>query len=947
MLSGLFASLVLLSASWVETDWSDFSDGWNSDNLYVSHRGGGAVEFVSRYDVNNDEWIDVCCSDGYGDSLRIYYGSAAGFSPDRKLSIPVPGGGECAVADLNLDGYPDLVHTGWRSRPTARIYWGSVAGITPFNPLELPVIDAEAVFVADFDRDGWLDLAFSSEDENAYIYWGSESGYLISSRSLIPFGTHVGHNFAGADVDKDGSYELFACRIKYVTSQPVIKFQHNRTWSLNWLEFSHNGFDPHGITLADFDQNGWLDVVYSGHNDITEAWIYFGSDSGFTPARRTIINPGRSYGGSAARDLNGDSLLDLIFFRGSYYSPSEFQPIIYYNTGAEPWFADNVRTVIGRNFFNCSGGMVADFNKDGYEDILANNFGGESSFVYWGPDWQNFTSLPCNSDHHSFARQPGNVYDRSYQEDYISSVFDAGNVTRWQRISWDDTTPFGSSVFIAIRTGNTAEPDSSWSGWLSVRKGDFIPDSMASRYIQYRAVFNYSFPTMLPILKEVTIDYGPGPSVDVGVEAILAPKGIVDSGALVTPAAILRNYGSEPAEFPITMLIGANYIGIETISLGPVTAETVRFSTWVAKPVGIVPVVCFTSLLGDENPRNDTAKTDVFVVERILDHDVGTIEIKAPTGVIRVGDTILPGATIFNFGRYPENLFGVRFRIGNVYDRIDTVRTTIFPGARMEVSFPPWVATLGEFVVSCSTMLQIDEDRGNDKRTSSIRSGQQTLLIDPDQNDQIEVGEIKSYTLYALLSGDSSAPVEITQPFAPSGWQVQLYDSTGANPLSDSDGNGIPDLGLVVPSCTIRFTLRVEAPKGWTGAPASLDTATIIVRGFINANTAIQDSAILRLHLVPNLHIHNFPNPFGDSTTFVIALPVDGKITLTLYNRAGERIRKLLENESYTAGVHSLNWNGKNDRNHIIAPGTYHYLLEYEHNGKRTRIRKKLVKIPG
>lgn len=175
MLELILVSFFLVRASWVETSWSDFKDGVCSDNLYVSHRDGGAVEFSCRFDVNNDGWIDVCCSDGYGDSLRIYYGSPSGFSPNQKFSVAVPGGGECALADLNLDNYADLVHTGWRSRSTVTIYWGSPSGPIPSNPVELPADRAEAVFIADLDQNGWLDLAIGCEDDNVYIYWGSES----------------------------------------------------------------------------------------------------------------------------------------------------------------------------------------------------------------------------------------------------------------------------------------------------------------------------------------------------------------------------------------------------------------------------------------------------------------------------------------------------------------------------------------------------------------------------------------------------------------------------------------------------------------------------------------------------------------------------------------------------------------------------------------------------
>lgn len=940
LLLGMITTPVIASA-WVETSQSDFADGTFDTHIYASFRDGGTVEFVNLFDLNHDGWMDVCCSDGYGGSLRVYYGSSAGFSPERFFSVEVPGGGGCAVADLNIDGYAELVHTGWRGRAIAAIYWGRQSGPSPSNPLELPVADAEAVFVADLDRDGWLDLGFGSEDGNIYIYWGSESGYSIASRSLIPIGKPLGQNFAGCDVDKDGRYELFACCVKGATSQPIIKFENDRSWSLNWLEFSYTGTDPHGVTLADFDRNGWLDVVYSGYNDITQAWIYWGSPSGFT--NRTILNPGPSYGGSAGCDLNDDGWVDLLFFRGNSLSPSEFQPLVYYNTGRTPWFSDSIRTAIDTNIYS-SGGMVADFNGDGHKDIFVNNFGGTFSIVYWGPEWHTFTLLPCNLDHHSLVQEPGNWYDRSYKEEYLSSVFDAGEVTNWQRISWDDSTPEGASITMAVRTGNTTNPDPSWSGWINVENRGGIPETLASQFIQYRATLNYLSPAALPMLYEVRIDYGPPPQFDVGVQAILAPGGTVDSGTAIVPKAIVRNYGIQPAQFPVTMLIGNNYSETRSDSLAPGTADTVEFPIWNASPVGTLPVVCFTSLVGDENPANDTARITVSVrISRR--HDIGTHAIITPVDTLAVGDTVIPRAIVRNFGTFTENYFNVRFRIGKVYDQTITVNAPLPPNSVAQVSFPTWIATTGVHTISCSTMLSIDENPPNDKLTRTIVVGALPIfMIAEDQSDSLRVGEKRSYRFYAYLENHPGDSVEIRPPFYPSQWRVSLFDSTGTTPLADNNKNGGLDLGFVPPNRRAYFTFEVEAPPQES---LVADSVFFIIQGFLSSDTLKRDSAVLKIKLLstpgPALSIHNFPNPFSDITTFVIGLPEDDTISLAIYNRAGERICRIFDRKPHKAGRYEYPYGAKNSRGALITPGTYYYIFEYTNRGRTNHIKKKLV----
>jgi len=94
---------------------------------------------------------------------------------------------------------------------------------------------------------------------------------------------------------------------------------------------------------------------------------------------------------------------------------------------------------------------------------------------------------------------------------------------------------------------------------------------------------------------------------------------------------------------------------------------------------------------------------------------------------------------------------------------------------------------------------------------------------------------------------------------------------------------------------------------------------------------------------LPELSVHNFPNPFTDHTSFVVGLPEDGKASLTVYTRDGARVCRVLANADLPAGVHFVDWAGVNDQGRTIAPGTYEYLLDYMHSGKTDRIRKKLV----
>jgi hypothetical protein len=431
-------------------------------------------------------------------------------------------------------------------------------------------------------------------------------------------------------------------------------------------------------------------------------------------------------------------------------------------------------------------------------------------------------------------------------------------------------------------------------------------------------------------------------NVNVAPVTILSPPGSVESGLVYVPTAVVRNLGLTPAVFPVTLDIGAGYAETIQETLASGGSDTVVFPSWIAEPEGPVKVTCFTSLAGDEYPTNDTTRDSIQVLPPPI-HDVGAVAIVSPSGSVRAGDTVIPKARIRNFGNRQERYFDVRFHIGTNYNEKVNVANPLPAGSTAEITFAPWVAEAGNWAASCSTMLGSDVDSANDKASSSVLVVPQSLSIAPDQSDRIEAGTSRTYRFYALIQGDTGAVVELARPSAPPGWSVRLCDATGAEDLTDTDGDGMPDLGYVAPGESGWFSLDVTAPSGAQGDTASLGQGVFLVAGHVGDRPDIADTAVLTLTLVPELSIHNFPNPFTDHTAFVIGLPEDGEASLTVYTRNGARVCRVLANADLSAGVHLVRWDGVNDNGRTNAPGTYEYLLDYVHAGKTDRIRKRLV----
>lgn len=88
--------------------------------------------------------------------------------------------------------------------------------------------------------------------------------------------------------------------------------------------------------------------------------------------------------------------------------------------------------------------------------------------------------------------------------EYLSPVFDSGmQETAWESLTSDSTVPLLTALTFSTRTGNTAVPDGSWSGW-SIVTGSVIA-SPPGQYLQYKTLFSSTDEDVSPILRSVTL----------------------------------------------------------------------------------------------------------------------------------------------------------------------------------------------------------------------------------------------------------------------------------------------------------------------------------------------------------------------------------------------------------------------------------------------------------
>lgn len=193
---------------------------------------------------------------------------------------------------------------------------------------------------------------------------------------------------------------------------------------------------------------------------------------------------------------------------------------------------------------------------------------------------------------------------------------------------------------------------------------------------------------------------------DVGVTAIIAPTGTIDSGTVVTPKAQVKNFGNVSVSFPVNFKIGTFYSAIKWTNLNPGESTVVNFANWTAIQVGTHTTKCSTALAEDAVPSNN-ALTDSVTVQI---KDVGVLQIVVPADTMDTTGPITPQVRVKNYGTNTEN-FNVTLKIGNNF----FIRNKTL-SARMEdtVNFSIWNAVPGFYVTRCSTYLAGDYNPNND-----------------------------------------------------------------------------------------------------------------------------------------------------------------------------------------------------------------------------------------
>jgi hypothetical protein len=380
-----------------------YGNGTGTFNTKSSISLNAPIAMLSS-DMNNDGKPDLLFRYNASAEFSVLYGSNSIFNLPYSLLFSGPGHNtDMLSVDYDLDSNLDLVMLS--SNNISLLKGNGLGGFTSAASYSTDIGSANIISV-DLNNDGFLDFAVANGSaNNVSVLFGNNAGTFSQAVNYGTGGT-APYSLAAGDFNSDNVLDIAVANyssnnIRYLMGNSGGTFALSA--NINWW----SGVNPLSLVSKDLNNDGKMDLFFAGDNSgSADAGILFGDGAGnfslgsitnSNTYNKSVISEDFDHNGSEdivcasatkvnvlntsysvksgkvrAVDLNHDGNLDIVSAAINLDNL-----IVLFGNGTGGF--TNITNLWGGNSPNTF--VSGDFNNDGSQDLIANNYGSASITV--------------------------------------------------------------------------------------------------------------------------------------------------------------------------------------------------------------------------------------------------------------------------------------------------------------------------------------------------------------------------------------------------------------------------------------------------------------------------------------------------------------------------------------------------------------------------------------